>query len=307
MPELLSAKGAALIRAVEAGARTGMMGMMWGSRHIQRLLEETARLPDVLYIAVVDQDGTALAHSDALKIGLPLSESRKLSHPGPVDLERWEMVDLGDQRRAFEVHRHFRPRMPGGRKPFGPIQPMMRRHGIRAEPPPDDWLSSETRGRLLIVVGLDTTPFEEAISSDIRTSILLAAALLLLGFGGLVSLFWMHSYRAARQSLRDTSAFADEVVAHLPVGLIASDRTGKITFFNTAAERITGIKREAAYGRAPEAVLPPGLNEIQRTLDAALPWPIWKRPAPLPAAGAVPVSVSATRIVNDIGESVEMC
>ena len=46
MSELMSAKGAALIRAVEAGARTGMMGMRWGGQQIQRLLEETERLAD---------------------------------------------------------------------------------------------------------------------------------------------------------------------------------------------------------------------------------------------------------------------
>ena len=304
MSELLSAKGAALIRAVEAGARTGMMGMMWGSRHIQRLLEETARLPDVLYIAVVDQEGTALAHSDASRVGQPFSRDRKLTHPAPADQERWEVVELGKARRAFEVHRHFRPRMPGGQKPFGPIQPMMRRRGMRPPPPSDDWLSSEKRRKLLIVVGLDTTPFEEAIDSDIRTSVLMAAVLLLLGFGGFVSLFWMHSYRAARKSLRDTSAFADEVVAHLPVGLIASDREGRITFFNTAAERITGIKPEDAQGRVTVSVLPSGLSRIQQELDEGSPVVDLETTCTFTGGRSVPVSVSATRIVNDLDELV---
>ena len=34
MSQILSEKGAALIRAVEAGARTGMMGMMWGGEQV---------------------------------------------------------------------------------------------------------------------------------------------------------------------------------------------------------------------------------------------------------------------------------
>ena len=82
MSELLSAKGAALIRAVEAGARTGMMGMMWGGQQIQRLLEETARLPDVLYMAVIDQNGRAVAHSNSSKIGDPFDPNRKITHLG---------------------------------------------------------------------------------------------------------------------------------------------------------------------------------------------------------------------------------
>ena len=79
MSQLLSAKGAALIRAVEAGARTGMMGMMWGGQQIQQLLEETGRLPDVRYMAVIDQSGHTLAHSDPSKIEQPFDPSRRIT------------------------------------------------------------------------------------------------------------------------------------------------------------------------------------------------------------------------------------
>jgi two-component system sensor histidine kinase HydH len=61
---ILSEKGAALIKAVEAGARTGIMGMMWGSQQIQTLIEETARLQDVLYMTVIDKEGVVLASND---------------------------------------------------------------------------------------------------------------------------------------------------------------------------------------------------------------------------------------------------
>ena len=45
MSQILSEKGAAIIKAVEAGARTGMMGMMWGGQQVQTLIEETAAAP----------------------------------------------------------------------------------------------------------------------------------------------------------------------------------------------------------------------------------------------------------------------
>jgi two-component system, NtrC family, sensor histidine kinase HydH len=73
--------------------------------------------------------------------------------------------------------------------------------------------------------------------------------LLLLGFAGFISLFWMNSYRQARRSLQDTSAFADEVVAHLPVGLIATDREGRIAFFNSAAENDFGCRAAECPGQ----------------------------------------------------------
>jgi two-component system sensor histidine kinase HydH len=40
MAQILSEKGASLIKAFEAGARTGMMGMNWRGNQIQNLLEE---------------------------------------------------------------------------------------------------------------------------------------------------------------------------------------------------------------------------------------------------------------------------
>ncbi len=55
MSRILSEKGAALIKAVEAGARTGMMEMMWGGQQIQTLIEETALLPDVFYITITNR------------------------------------------------------------------------------------------------------------------------------------------------------------------------------------------------------------------------------------------------------------
>ncbi len=303
MAEVLSAKGAALIRAVEAGARTGMMGMMWGGQQIQRLLEETARLPDVLYMTVIDQKGQAVAHSDPSKINSPFSPGRKITHLGPHEHENWELVHLGNQQRVFEVHRHFRPLSPDTGQAFGYMQTMMKRHGTTPGPP-DDWFSEEKRKQLLIIVGLETTPFEEAIHSDIQTTVVLSAVLLLLGFGGFVSLFWMHSYRITKQSLQDTSAFADEVVNHLPVGLIASDRSGRITFFNAAAERITGLNKTHAKNKEPDTILPAGLCGLQELLNQGESITEQEMECTFTGGRTVPISVSAARIINEIGDFV---
>ena len=301
MSELLSAKGAALIRAVEAGARTGMMGMMWGGQQIQRLLEETARLPDVLYMAVIDQNGRAVAHSNPSKIGDPFDPNRKITHLGPDEQENWELVTLNNGQRIFEVHRHFRPLNSDKDNSLGHIKDMIQHHGMRTERP-DDWFSPEKRRQLLIIVGLDVTPFEEAIRSDIQTTVILSVVMLLLGFGGFVSLFWMHSYRAARRSLQDTSAFADEVVSHLPVGLIATDRSGRVTFFNSAAEKITGLKKDSIENQKPTELLPEGLCGVQKNLDGGEI--IAEREMECTFAGnkIMPISVSAARISNEEGE-----
>jgi len=301
MSQLLSAKGAALIRAVEAGARTGMMGMMWGGQQIQRLLEETAKLSDVLYMAVMDQTGQAVAHSDPSKINKPFDPNRKITHLGPDEIENWELVTLNDGKRIFEVHRHFRPLPSANDDRFGHMQGMMRHHKMMMERS-DDWFSPEKRRQLLIIVGLDVTPFEEAIRSDIQTTGILSVVMLLLGFGGFVSLFWMHSYRVAKRSLQDTSAFADEVVSHLPVGMIATDRSGRVTFFNSEAEIITGLNKHLIQNQKPDELLPEGLCGVQKKLDQGEI--VTEREMECAFAGnrVIPVSVSAARITNQDGD-----
>jgi len=304
MSELLTTKGAALIRAVEAGARTGMMGTSWGGRQVQQLLEETARLPDVLFMAVVDRDGRIVAHSDPSKIGTAFRKGSKINHIGPDFQEDWELVDLGGGRRAFEVHRYFRPLATGEGPDASGMAGMMRRHGMPFGESENDWFAPQNRERLIIVVGLDVAPIEEASRADIRTTIVLSAVLLVLGFGGLVSLFWMQNFYSTRQSLRDTSAFADEVVAHLPVGLIATDRGGQITFFNAAEGKITGLDLAAVKNREPGGVLPASLCGLQQTLASGGTISEQEMECRFAGGRVVPVSVSAARIINEVGDFV---
>lgn len=300
MTKILSAKGAALIRAVEAGARAGMMGTMWGGRQIQRLLEETGRLPDVVYMALVDPEGRIVAHSDPSKIDAFFRADQKLIHLGPDLQENWELVDTGDGGSVFEVHRHFRPLMPGRGHGGGHMSGMMHRRAMGSSVP-DDWLGQK---QLLIVAGLDVAPFQAAIRDDVRNTLVFSIILLLLGFGGFVSLFWMNSYRAAKRSLQDTSAFADEVVTHLPVGLIATDRQGRITFFNAAAERITGLTSGQAADRKPDRLLPERLCGLKPALDRGDTIVEQEMECTFAGGNTVPLSVSATRIVNEVGEFV---
>jgi two-component system, NtrC family, sensor histidine kinase HydH len=303
MSQLLSTKGAALIRAVEAGARAGMMGMLWGGQQIQRLLEETGRLPDVLYMAVVDENGIVVAHSDPSKINTPFRKSKKLIHLGPDLKENWELVDLGAGRRSFEVHRHFRPLFTDSGAEYNHMQGMMHRHGM-GPVSADDWFAPQKRKQLLIVAGLDVDPFEAATREDIRNTVVMSAVIILAGFAGFVSLFWMNSYRVAKRSLQDTSAFADELVTHLPVGLIATDQAGQVTFFNAAAETITGLAADAMKGRQADKFLPEQLCGLKQSLDQGEAIAERETECTFSEGRTIPLSISASRIINELGEFV---
>lgn len=304
MSQVLSEKGAAIIRAFEAGARTGMMGMMWGGSQVQRLLEETARQPDIVYLMVAQPDGRILAHSNPALIG-----EVRAAMPAAADQERWRLTRLDDGRPTFEVFRIFKP-LRGG--PGGGRHGMGRRRAAALCPPEasgsenSDWCfpGATGPGDQVVIAGFDITPFENARRADIRNTLAISGVLVLLGFGGFVSIFWAQHYHAARRSLQDASAFAKEVVASLPVGLMATDRQGRIAFFNAAAAAITGIDIERARGQSLESVLPAHWCGLRDGLDQGAR--IFEREMECTFAPErrVPVSVSASRIINDDGDFV---
>jgi two-component system sensor histidine kinase HydH len=309
MARILSEKGAALIKAFEAGARTGMMGMMWGGDQVQNLLEETARQPDILYLAVTDRNGIILADSDKAKIGQRFQNGISIESLKPSTHEQWRLTTLENGQPSFEVYRYFEPlanydpqkfrrRFGGG---MGGM--MMGRRGDWCFPG-DNEATVQGRKDQIIFVGLDAKPFEEARKEDIRNTTIISGVLLLLGFGGFLSLYLAEQHRSTKRVLQDTSAFADEVVTSLPVGLIATGRDGKIAFFNEAAERITGVRLSDARGRDPNEVLPAHWCALRDWLDQGRTILEEEMECTFGDNKPVPLSVSASKIVNEEGDFV---
>ena len=305
MSQILSEKGAAVIKAVEAGARTGMMGMMWGGQEVQALIEETAQLPDVLYITVANREGLVLASSNRGLIGTQMSDGSPEGKPNPSEAINWRFKSIDNQRHAFEVYRYFRPisdrdtwmRNRMGRKMHG--------HGMMMGMD-NDWCfpSTSADDEQVMLVGLDPTPFEDGRKEDILNTVIISGVLIILGLAGFISMFWLQSYRSTRRSLQDTSAVADQVVASLPVGLIATDKNGKIAFFNSAAERITGLNLAKARGEEPDRILPSHFCGLKESLDRGESISEKEMECEFTEDKVVPVSISASKIVNEEGKFV---
>ncbi len=304
MVRILSEKGAALIKGLEAGARTGMMRMMWGGQQVQTLIEETALLPDVLYIMIINREGLVLAGSQGSLIGSaeirPYFDEIKVS-----DTIHWKIVTIQNDLRAFEVYKFFKPITGHGDRMGDEMGHHMRRRTMMPQAD-NEWSfsSGKVQEDRIILVGLDLAPFEDARRVDIRNTAILSGVLVLLGLGGFISMFWMHSYYSTKKSLQDTSAIADEVVTSLPVGLIATDQDKKIAFYNSAAERITGLDLEKVRGKDLESVLPSGfygfiesLNRGESVVEKETQWDIV-------GEKAVPLSLSASQIINEEGQFV---
>jgi two-component system sensor histidine kinase HydH len=305
MSRILSEKGAALIKAVEAGARTGMMGMMWGGQQVQTLIEETALLPDVLYITITNHNGTVLASSQRGLIGTQLNSTLHINEIDPSNKINWKMVNRDNHQRSFEVYRKFEPISYRSDQMHNRMRQMMHRRGMMMGTD-NDWFlhSGKADDEQIILIGLDPKPFEDARKEDIRNTAIISGILVILGLAGFISMFWMQSYRSTKKSLQDTSAIADEVVTSLPVGLIATDKDGKIAFYNSAAERITGLNLSDAQGKDPENILPNHFCGLTESLDRGESISEREMECEFTEDKIVPVSVSASKIINEEGQFV---
>ncbi len=295
MVRVLVEKGAALIRSLEAGTRTGMMGMMGmhgGSFRLQWLLTETAKEPDIFYILVTDVNGTVIAHSDPDKVGGAHGKEMDLQKIARSDKVQWRQVSSPGGHDIFEVFRRFSPSLfPGGggrgRSLRGPWQ--------------RDFPEAAVPEEGIIFVGLEMGPIDAARKEDTRHTLIMASIFLLVGFAGIVSLFLAQAYRTARTSLTRIKAFSDQVVDNMPVGLMTIDAEGKIASFNQAAEAILRFNSREVVGKMASQVLPvhlcgltPGSKDPATTVEKEIE-------CSLPEGKSIPMDVTISPLEGDEG------
>ncbi len=292
---LLTEKGSALIRSIEAGTRTGMMGMRGGGFRVQRLISETAQTPDIVYLMVTDAAGNIVAHSDEEEIGKTHGTDLDLQRISRSEKVQWRMIPGSEGASTFEVFRRFSPtRVPfrgqhGGRM-SGPWSKEMREE----IPPPEQ--------PEIIFVGLDMGPIEAARKQDTTNTILLASILLLIGFAGVVSLFLAQAYRSTRTSLTRIKAFSDHVVERMPVGLVALDGKGRIISFNQAAEATLRLSSYQVTGRTASEVLPRQVLDMVAALKDSTRTAIGKEfDCSFPDSRTIPLDVTLSSLKGEDG------
>ena len=99
-------EGVALIRSIEAGARTGMKSMMWQEVSLGSLLQETAKDKDIAYVYLADAHGKIVHDSDPSKQGSTADWNPKISEPDQV-VKR--IVKSEDGRQIYELAKLFAP------------------------------------------------------------------------------------------------------------------------------------------------------------------------------------------------------
>lgn len=291
---LLLEKGAALIRAFEAGTRSGILGTHWSSFQLQRLLMETAQQPDIVYLLVTDVNGYILAHNDPSRIGTVYNQGLNLADIAQSDTVNGREVLFPDGQKVFEVTSRFMPTGPAVLGMGPRHQQFARRFQSLLEnlhiPHSDAWV---------IFIGLDMSAIEKATQADVRQTILMGVVFLLIGFSGIIFLFLAQGYRSARASFSRIKVFSDNLVENMPIGLVALTPENQIAMINQAAGAILRLPISEAPGKPAEDFLPPSLSALIADLPQEEQLMDGQLECSLADGRVVPLEVSATRLQDD--------
>lgn len=266
MNSRLLSRGSALIRTFEAGTRTGMLTMNWGSRRIQAMLLETSYQPGISYIIITSANGKILAHSNSEKLGTTINAMPDTS---ALD-ENFSMVThrilKPSDKRVFEVFKQFTPLRGKYRSRPGPMHPMDRKAcrdeggstpGKTCDRPwfnaPHSPYGSKNHfhGSPLkkkdtaleaqyIFAGLSMAQVDSAQKRLIKKTIGSGIFFFILGCAGITALTAFQAYQTAKASLTRVKAFSSNIIQNMPAGLMTLSLDKKITSINKAAENILG-------------------------------------------------------------------
>ncbi len=247
--EKLTGKGVFLIRAFEAGTRTGMMTMSWGVSRVQSLLTETALQPEVEYMMITDIDGNILAHSEPAKVGEMyenMPDIKSLKREGEPIIWHREL-ESEDGHKVFQVFKKFTPAHRRFRSGAIARQLCLLDDGIecntdfnnldkkngRERDRNMDWFRihffSPKHGNVvtedqnqIIFAALDMSEVEIAKAKYLRHVIAMGFMFFVLGSTGIVGLLALQGYRSAKTSISELKSEIERSRRLAAVGKLAA-------------------------------------------------------------------------------------
>lgn len=289
---LMIEKGAALIRSFAAGTRMGMRGGHGSGFRLQRLLVETAAQPDIAYLLVAHVDGTVIAHSQLDQVDGRYAADLDLKAVYEAPALSWRRTTSPGGDPVFEVFGKFAPLARWSHRmmhmPSGAMMDRSARH-----------LPDKHRPPMIIFVGFRTDDVDAAHAADVRHTMVMAAVLLLVGCAGVLLLFMAQNYRSTRTSLARVQVFSDNLVSHMPIGLVALDQEGRVNALNSVAETTLGVRAADVIGTDARVILPAVLVDTLNGAGA----PVAKEVlCPVAKDRQIALDVSAAMLTDEDGQ-----
>jgi len=275
-------KAATLNRIINSGARASYISDLrrgnwkpdpWND-HVQRVIDHLSGDPDLYFLAVVDSKGVVLAHSRPVMRGqqLQIKLPDHLPEKGTRGQFIYRVEEEKGQGRFFEVIRSFTP-FQATRPPFPlSLQELHKKFSNLNSGLPSGLFrldnGPEDARKFFMVVALDMKGYDRALVRLRFQVLMLSLTMLLVGIGGWLSLAAVQGYRVSRKALHEIQAFTGLLVSKLPVGIIATDKSGTVATWNQAVVGLTGIEANMATGKKPGQILPPVLADFFTDADA---------------------------------------
>lgn len=284
MTNAMLQKASTLMRVIHSGSRASFLNDLrkdyWNNEawtvHVQRVIDHLSEDPDLRFLSLVDAKGKVIAHSDHSRVGAsePLPErkgSQTVSEEQPQ--MAYSIQALREYGRVFETVRQFSPAFPvilptpmrplrEGQSGFFLHSPEERRPMLKLYPE-----GIPTSEQYFVVVGLDMKEFDRTLGRLRMQIFMLSLAMLLVGLGGWFSLTAVQGFRISQKTIEDIQAYTSLLIAKLPVGVIATDASGRITTWNQAIAQLIGLGKSAATGRRPSEILPAPLTAFFQQSD----------------------------------------
>ena len=208
-------QGLILLRAIEAGARSGLVMPMWGGDSVARLLHETGKDESIAYIYLVNAQGLVLHHSMPSLRG---SKALWLPQINDRDDVVAKIRNKSDGSQIYDLARMFSPIIQE-------IPELMSHNQMQ----------SHAHRDTVIVIGINMQDFEAARKADIQHAFVMAAIVLALGSGAIFFIFVIQNYYLVDSTLKRTEDYTRQVIANMANGLLGLDKNGKLVSYNAVA------------------------------------------------------------------------
>ncbi len=218
--ETIHRQALALITALEAGARVGMMMQMAGKDAIGNLVHEISRSDDINYLYLVNAEGEVVHHSIPSLVGTRAAWRPEFEQAGEV---RYRKRRLSDGTHVYEVAKPFTPMETQS----GDIQPSTQ------DPASENQVHFHARA--IVYLGMTMAAYEDARKSDLQHAMIMACIVLALGGGVIYFFIVIRSYHLLSQTLKKNRDYTRQVIENMAHGLLSIDPGGKIISYNQQA------------------------------------------------------------------------
>lgn len=304
-------KAGAMLMFLSTDLRTELVSPRWQLSRLEFFLSEAANRSQAEYLALLDSDGTVVAHSDTAMVGAP--------HVGWLPAEdRPDESPIHRKRVTIDGHTFLQYVAAFDLHPAMLCEPPPRRFGRGMRPPCDMQAVavrlSELLGRpidmsrptrLYGVVALDPTEIETTFALSRNRTILLAAILIFVGGAAIYFLFVTSAYRSTQTALANMRTYTENVIESMANGLISVDADGHVVTVNSRARTLFGLGSADVVGRGLDDVagLDPGPARAGVDLVLRGEKDIVEVEATAVVGGEkIPVSVSASLLRGEDGE-----